>query len=184
MLADIGAGCANPTNIVRYARANIEAGLSYQCQGILWDRTGPRLEVREPAGSLVLVRLVNSQMRTLASLGDCNFNNVERDLQTLVQHIWPVQPFYVKVNLYNQWGVSEKSAYCKYNPCAASARAFDIIYRLPLRRSRTNFAVIMSLPTAGGECIYRTIFVLWRLSGNRTITSRSGDRTVPGNSQT
>lgn len=74
MLADIGDGAVHPTTVVRQARTNVQAGLT------------------------------NNQMQTLASIGDDNYNNIERDLHLLLKHIWPVQPYYLPVTLYDQWG--------------------------------------------------------------------------------
>ena len=46
----------------------------------------------------------DSDMELLASLGDSNFCNVERDLHGLMSCSYPVQPFIIPVTLYDEWG--------------------------------------------------------------------------------
>ena len=51
----------------------------------------------------------DSDMELLASLGDSNFSNVERDLHRLMSCAYPVQPFIIPVTLYDEWGYIHQS---------------------------------------------------------------------------
>ena len=51
----------------------------------------------------------DSDMELLASFGDSNFCNVERDMHRLISCAYPVQPFIIPVTLYDDWGYSHQS---------------------------------------------------------------------------